>query len=310
MSVDAFIPVLWSKRYVERLKKELVYDKCYNRNYEGEIKRLGDTVRIGTVGPITISDYTKNTTNITPEIIQTDTQSLKITEAKYFDFMIDDIDRVQATPVMDEAMDEAAYGMRNTMDAFLATTLVGGLNSNNLLYNGATVSSATNPIVVGTNVGDVNAYELLVQLNTMMNLNNVPSGGRYVVVDPNFIGKMLVDARFTSFATAGAIETLKAGSTSGGEGGGLANTLRMLVGMDIYVSNNVPTDATAAPNTVYTIVAGYTGAATWADQIPITSPEAFRVQGGFEDAFKMLHLYGATIIRPRALAGAYVQYSV
>lgn len=302
--------MLWSDTYLERLYKDLVYDKCYNKNYEGDIKNVGDTVRIGTVGPITVSSYTTNTVNLTPQLIQTDMQSMTITQSEYFYFALDDVDKAQAMKgVMEGAMKEAAYAMRNTMDAFLATTLAAGLNSTNTVYSGASVSSATNPLIVGTNSGDANAYEVLVALNTLMNLNNVPAGGRFVVVDPNFVGKMLVDARFTSFATAAAVDTMKAGSSMGGDlGGGLATTLKMLVGMDIMVSNNVPVTGTA-PAQVFNILAGYTGASTWAEQIPIGSPEAFRLQTGFADAVRGNHLYGAKVTRPNALAGVYVQYS-
>lgn len=310
MSVNSFIPVLWSDTYLERLYKDLVYDKCFNKNYEGEIKNVGDTVRIGTVGPITVSSYTTNTINLTPQLIQTDMQSMTITQSDYFYFSLDDVDKAQAMKgVMEGAMKEAAYAMKTTMDSFLATTLAAGLNSSNTMYSGASVSSTSNPLIVGTNSGDANAYEVLVALNTLMNLNNVPAGGRYVVVDPNFIGKMLVDPRFTSFATASAVETMKSGSTMGGtDGGGLATTLKMLVGFDIYVSNNVPVSGTS-PTQVYTLIAGYTGAATWAEQIPLGSPEAFRLQTGFADAVRGNHLYGAKVTRPSALAGVYVQYS-
>lgn len=302
--------MLWSDTYLERLYKDLVYDKCFNKNYEGDIKNVGDTVRIGTVGPITVSSYTTNTVNLTPQLIQTDMQSMTITQSEYFYFALDDVDKAQAMKgVMEGAMKEAAYAMRNTMDAFLATTLAAGLNSTNTVYSGTSVSSATNPLIVGTNSGDANAYEVLVALNTLMNLNNVPAGGRFVVVDPNFVGKMLVDARFTSFATAAAVDTMKAGSSMGGDlGGGLATTLKMLVGMDIMVSNNVPVTGTA-PAQVFNILAGYTGASTWAEQIPIGSPEAFRLQTGFADAVRGNHLYGAKVTRPNALAGVYVQYS-
>lgn len=267
-------------------------------------------MRIGTVGPITVSSYTTNSINLTPQLIQTDMQSMTITQSDYFYFSLDDVDKAQAMKgVMEGAMKEAAYAMRNTMDSFLATTLAAGLNSSNTIYSGSSVSSTSNPLIVGTNSGDANAYEVLVSLNTLMNLNNVPAGGRYVVVDPNFIGKMLVDPRFTSFATASAVETMKQGSSMGGDlGGGLATTLKMLVGMDIMVSNNVPVSGSGVTS-VYTLLAGYTGAATWAEQIPIGSPEAFRLQTGFADAVRGNHLYGAKVTRPAALAGVYVQYS-
>ncbi len=321
MTVDNFIPVLWSDIFLTRLKKSLIYSNCFNTDYEGEIKNVGDTVRIGTVGPVTISSYTKNTINLTPELIQTDMQSMSIGQADYFYFSLDDVDKAQAMKgVMEKAMDEAAYGMKNKIDQYLAATLlVGSLNSTTTLPSGSSVSSTSNPIVVGTNSGDTNAYELFTDLSTQLNLQNVPAGDRYCVIDPNFVGKLLKDVRFTSFATAGALETIRQGSSAGGEGqdGALASVLKMLLGMDVYISNNVPVYAAAGSTayvtptstSVYAIIAGYKGAATWANQIPDGQPEAYRLQTGFADAVRGLHLYDGKVTRPAALAGAYVQYS-
>ena len=60
MSVQNFIPALWSARLIEFLRKNLVYVNLCNRNWEGEIKAYGDTVKIGQIGIPTVKDYTKN----------------------------------------------------------------------------------------------------------------------------------------------------------------------------------------------------------------------------------------------------------
>ena len=59
-----------------------------------------------------------------------------------------------------------------------------------------------------------------------------------------------------------------------------------------------------APGGVYTVLAGVKKAATYAEQID--SIEAFRPQDGFNDAVKGLHLYGAKVTRPFALASCEV----
>lgn len=303
MSVDNFIPTLWSKKFLNRLKEEHVYAGCVNRDYEGEIKNLGDTVRVNTVGPVTISSYTKNTINLTPEVIQGAGQSMVIDQADYFYFAIDDVDKAQTSgAVMDGAMDESAFGMRDSTDSFLASLLEDG--AANVMEEGGSASSPTNRITIGSS--DTDAYELLVKMSTELNLNNVPSGERWAVVDPNFVGKLLLDDRFASFATAFAEKTLKEGSSAGPEGGNLTSTLKMLTGFSIKVSNNVPYDST---NDAYTIIAGYKGAASYAEQIAEGSPEAFRLQTGFADAVRGLHLYGGKVFRPSALVKAYVDYA-
>lgn len=305
MTVDNFIPELWSAKYLTRLRKEMVYGMCVNRDYEGEIKKHGDTVRVNTVGPVTISSYTKNTINLTPEVINGAGESMVIDQADYFYFAIDDVDGAQTqSGVMEEAMSEAAYGMRDEIDQFLASLLAAGVAPANTIEVGGSDTSTSNPLLVGTGAGDADAYEVLVELGTVLNKANVPSGGRWCVVDPDFVACLLKDPRFSSFATALSQSIMAAGTSAGPENGNLPSFFKSLLGFDLKVSNNVPTSGS-----VKTILAGYKGAASFAEQIASGSPEAFRLQTGFADAVRGLQLYGGKVFRPSGLARVYVQYS-
>ncbi|MGM8224806.1 P22 coat protein - protein 5 domain protein, partial (plasmid) [Clostridium perfringens] len=57
MSVKNFIPQIWSARLLANLDKNLVYANAVNRDYEGEIKKFGDTVKINQMGDVTVKDY-------------------------------------------------------------------------------------------------------------------------------------------------------------------------------------------------------------------------------------------------------------
>ena len=307
MSVDAFIPTVWSKKFKDVLDPALVFRNCVNTDYEGEIKQQGDTVRVNTIGPVTIAPYTKNTVNLTPEVLQGAGQPMTITEADYFYFALDDVDKAQINvSVMEKAMKRASFGMKESIDTFIGTTIAAGVHEDNILETSGTTSSSTsNPIVVGNGAGDVDAYTLLVNLATRLNKANVPAGDRFVVVNPDFVALLLLDARFTNFATSGALDTIKSGSSAGGEmGGTLPSVLQTLTTLRMYVSNEIPVSGS-----VYTILAGYTGATSFAAQIPEGQPEAFRLQTGFADAVRGLQLYGAHVFEPAGLAAAYIQYS-
>ena len=56
MSVTNFIPTIWSARLLRHLDKKHVYAKLLNRDYEGEIKNYGDTVKINQIGDVEIKD--------------------------------------------------------------------------------------------------------------------------------------------------------------------------------------------------------------------------------------------------------------
>ncbi|KKM96183.1 hypothetical protein LCGC14_1180700 [marine sediment metagenome] len=306
MTVNAFKPILWSASILERLQEAHVYGNVVNRDYEGEIKQHGDTVRVNSVGPVTVDDYTINTTNLTPQVLHTAGQPMVIDQIKKFYFAIDDVDKAQIKGgVMDEAMEEAAFALSNTSDDFLATTLAASVATANILESGAKDSSTSNPIITGLSSGDAEAYNLLVDLSTRLNKANVKAKDRWIVVDPEFIGLLLKDQKFVGFATSGSADTIKTGAPGAGAvGGGLGGMLKTLTGFNVHVSNSVPVSSS-----VLTILAGSKMACSFAEQIPEGQPEAYRLQTGFLDAVRGLHVYGAKVFRPAALAAAYVKYS-
>ena len=60
MSLDNFIPTVWSARLLQRLKAAHVFANVVNTDYAGEISSYGDSVKINAIGDVTVGDYTKN----------------------------------------------------------------------------------------------------------------------------------------------------------------------------------------------------------------------------------------------------------
>lgn len=276
MSLENFIPEIWSARLLVSLKKFLVYgqDGVVNRDYEGEIRQMGDTVRINSIGPVTVGTYTKNTNIGDPETLTDAQTTLTIDQAKYFNFQVDDIDRAQQNPkVMDQAMQEAAYALRDAADQYVAS-LYTGVASDNI------IGDDTTPVVPSK----TDAYEYLVDLGVKLTDAKVPMDGRWVVVPPWFYGLLLKDDRF--------VDASKAGTTAGLRNGQVG----MAAGFIVLQSHNVPNTGGAK----YKILAGHPMAISYAEQI--NKVEAYRPEKRFADAVKGLHLYGAKLVRPEAIA--------
>lgn len=270
MAITNFIPQIWSARLLENLRKNLVFGNVVNRDYEGEIRNYGDTVKINSIGPITVADYTKNTDINPPETLSDAQRTLVIDQAKYFNFLIDDVDQAQTNPkLMDAAMLEAAYALADKTDQFLASQYV---------YAANTIGNDTTPVVPTTTT----AYEILVDASIKLDEANIPRTNRWAVIPPWFYGLLLKDDRFVKF-TASADKVLRTGEV--GEAAGFT----------IYVSNNIVNTAGAK----YKILIGHPMAITYAEQI--SKVEAYRPERRFADAVKGLHLYGAKVIRPGAL---------
>jgi N4-gp56 family major capsid protein len=278
MAVDNFIPEVWRAALLASLKKALVYAApgVANRNYEGDIARAGDTVRITSVGRPTIGTYVPNVTTISPETLTTGQRTLTVDQSKYFAFEIDDVDARQvAGTLMGEAMTEAAYALRDVADRYVGGLYTQAQSANQL---GTIVVDASTPLV---------AYDsILVPLKVKLDEASVPTEGRYCIVPPWLHGRLLRDNRFIDASASGSTDPL------------LNGRVGRAAGFDIYVSNNCP-NPTADHNVV---TAGHPMAVTYAEQIANT--EAYRPESSFSDAVKGLHVYGAKVIRPEALATA------
>ncbi len=276
MSVANFIPTIWSARLLAHLDKKHVYAALVNRDYEGEIKNYGDTVKINQIGDITIKDYEKGKDIDTPEDLSGDQTILTIDQAKYFNFSIDDVDKAQVNPkLMDAAMQRSAYAMNDVTDKWLA----------NLMYlaaqnNGNNLGSDDSVVVPTKN----DAYDYLVDLGTDLTEKDVPTEGRWVVVPAWYHGLLLKDNRFVGNGT-----DYNKALIEGGEVG-------VAAGFRVWLSNNVPNTDGAK----YKVIAGTNAGGSYAEQILET--KAYSPEKRFADAVKGLHVYGGKVVQPKCLS--------
>jgi hypothetical protein len=301
MAVDNFIPEVWAARLLANLHNATVYgqDGVINRDYEGEIQAAGNTVRINSIGTVSVSDYVKNTDMAAPQVLTDAQEVLVIDQAKSFNFQVDDVDAAQAQPkFMQSAMQEAAYALRNVTDVFIRDAMLADAFSANTV--GA--SGDTNGVLLDTTgTAGTNAYERLVDMSVFLDNNNVPEDGRWVVVPPWVEGLLLKDARFVSFGTPTNQMRIANGTLDGGNASGTPGSSQIgrVAGFDVFKSNNVKTSS-ANTTASWAIIAGHGIATTFADQI--NKVVAYSPEKRFADAVKGLHLYGAKVVRPYALA--------
>ena len=98
MAIKNFIPTIWSEHLIQDIAHKRVAVNNSNLVYEGEIREKGSKVQVCGLFPVTISDYEKNTEIAAPEMLEDYHNDIVIDQAKYFNFMIDDVDRAQADP--------------------------------------------------------------------------------------------------------------------------------------------------------------------------------------------------------------------
>jgi N4-gp56 family major capsid protein len=270
MAILRFVPAVWTAALLSSLKKQLVYAALCNRDYEGEIKGAGNTVRITSLSRPTVSSYTRNA-NITYEELTDAQRTLVVDQEKHWAFTIDDVDAAQAkASVIQEAMTEASYSLADTVDQFVAG-----------LYTQAAVANRLGTVAVTS--GDL-AYTQLRKLALKLDEANVPTPDRWAVVPHWYHSLLLENNKFVDASASGSTEPLYNGRVG------------RALGFTIYASNNAP----LVTGDDYAVMAGTNRAITFAQQLMKT--EAGRSENRFGDWLRGLSVYGAKVIRPEGIA--------
>lgn len=279
MSIDLFVPEVWSARLLRHLDAALIYAQpsIMNRNWEGEISDSGDTVHIQKVGSPTIVSYVKGT-QMTVERPAGTTDTLTIDRDKAFYVAMDDLDKVQVNvPLFEQFTGRAGRKMAETVDADVAARQVAGAASANAIGTDAS------PVTIKSGGTYATFYAFAVEARRLLDNSEAPEDGRWMVINPDLEAKVLVDDKFIP---AGASEQR-------------TGQIGQIAGFDLLKTTRTPSSpgsgGSPVPNWKVIYGAG-NYATTFANQLIKT--EAERLQGLFEDAVKGRNVWGAKIIEP------------
>lgn len=268
MAITNFIPTIWSENLYTELDKQYIAVKNCNREYEGDIKGCGSSVKICGVGDINVFDYTKNSDLSSPEEISETERSLIIDQAKCFNFQIDDIDRAQSVPgLMNAAMKVAANALSNAADAYVYS-LYG--DADKMIYNTKTTVD--------------NILDTFLAARKVLYKNNVTDSSDVIFEVSPDIAELIIKAKI-NLATdnAAVLENGCIGS---------------IAGCKVFVSNNI-VQGESDGAVQHMCMARTKRAIAFAEQL--SEINAYRPEKRFADAVKGLHLYGAKVVYPKEI---------
>ncbi|AZU97381.1 major capsid protein [Thermobifida phage P318] len=309
--LGTFIPEIWTSQLFLDLEASLILSSgaVSNRQYEGHFQRQGDTVRIphfqdtasvsegydpyGEIGPANRAEL--------------DSILVRVDQARTIHFEVDDLHQLQTQEglsLMQALTQQHARALAESMDRHVAATIKDAIfgvdrNSGGGALHGE-VKQLTPP-ATGTEI-----YQKIIEARTILDINNVPQNGRYLIVGPAEYAKLLTDENFIDASKYGAGSVL-----ANGEVGRVA-------GMTVIVSNTIGSHLTDAQYADLPGVAGGYGvrasnsggenihmlvghpmAVTMVGQL--TQMEAYRPEKKFTNAVKGLYIFGTKVIRPEAL---------
>ncbi len=268
MAYENFKPTVWSQYIQRELEKKckLVAD-CW-KQFEGEVKH-GKTVKILGVGSPSIGDYkgyNEGTPIGTPETINGTDLDMTIDQAKYFNFMVDDVDKAQSVPgLMENLIAEAAHKMALANDSYVASLA----KDHNLSNEGAAITTAS-------------AAKKAIDAGLLaLRENDVDVEDNVVIEIAPFLYQLFKD-NLVELKTAND-ELIKKG------------VVGIYDGAEVKLCNNLYKDEAG----MYHNLIRTKKAIAFARQIDET--EAYRPEGFFSDAIKGLNVFGAKIVRPKEL---------
>ena len=198
MSVDSFKPEVWHAELRMAYEKDLVYVNFCNRDYEGDIAQMGDTVHIDTIGDVTVTDYVPGVTKIEAKALDTTDQTLVIDRCKMFAFKVDDVDKRQVRGnMMTAGMRKAAYGMKDEAAQYVAG-----------MYAGVAPANTIAPRYIDS--GD-EAFESLIDLGLLLDEANVAQEGRWCAAPPWFFALLVTSKYVTNVAFSQANAAIQSG---------------------------------------------------------------------------------------------------
>lgn len=291
-----FIPEIWSGKLIQNFYDATVLSAIANTDYEGEIRRMGDTVNIRTTPEVTIRTYVKGQ-SLTVESPDKPKIQLTIDKGEYFAAIEDDVDKVQADiNLMDTWSKDASEKMKIRIDQRVLTDILPGISA---LNKGSTAGRISGNIVLGTTGSPVLVdaaptggapsviLSYLVDLGIVLDEANVPESNRFVVLPAKAIGLIKKSEFRDSSITGDGTSILRNGRVG------------MIDRFTVYMSHNLLSGGSGASK-YFNIIAGHKMGFTFASQM--TEMETIRSESTFGNIVRGLQVYGYQVVKPEALA--------
>lgn len=275
MSLDNFIPELWSASILENFHNDAVLVGMANREYEKNFT-AGSKLHIPGVVDVQVKDYKTGAVTGTggakvprttiPDAVASTGIEITIDQEKAFDFLVDDIAAAQANQSMDAYTKSAAAALVEDAETFLSAMLTS---------KGTAVTGIANP------TDWASAYTAILKLRGKLLAAKVPAMDRVLLINASFEEFLLSDSsKLTSFDKSNMTDGLREA------------TIGRLLGFDVVTSPWLDDTKPMA-------VAFHKPSVAYVSQVEKT--ESMRAEQTFADRVRGLHVYGGAVLRPTAV---------
>lgn len=306
------IPEIWSGKMLVEFYEVSPLPQITNSDWEGEVKKMGDTVKIRSLPDITVQNYTKGQ-ELNYELPEEGLTELVVDKAKFWAFRTDIVDEHQSD--IEFSTKRVTHAGEKTSEAvaedFFQDIIAdadadnsgntAGVRSNSIKLGALGGANGANHVGLTSGASGTankrNILDFITDLTVVADEAKLPKDGRWLVL-PSWACKMI------------RMSDLKDASISGDATSPLRNGITGNVdGWDIYKTNQlysvVDSTSTSTTPTVTYVPFGHKSAITWAAQFTDTySGVSERFIGRY---YRGLTVYGHDTVKSDALGMAIVR---
>lgn len=292
MSYATFIPTVEAQRLLREVEKNLVFAVDCNREYEGDVKQRGDSVRILMAGEPTLYTITKDGKTGTKATNALDAKGkdvihkgigdaeelegasvlMQINTISYFHYLLGDIDKAQMSKknLYAENRRASARKIAEAQDKYIAYTMA---------TDKSIQGTAVTPVAGTAGEGQINVLDWIDDLVLEFNDNDISDSTELVMEVSPKLWK-IIKKEYRDLDT---------------------DNSKLLAGRRLGRYNDITikksTNCYKADGTYEYAFIRTKRAVAFAN--PLVETEAYRPEKGFSDAVKGFSLYDSKIIRPK-----------
>lgn len=122
--VSVLVPSVWSQNYYEALLAELPFNAVVSRDWEGEIKALGDRVKISQIPQFSEAIELAEDAKSDADAVTVTQQELVINKRIVKDFIVTNKALLQSIPFVDKLRELAIYSIMKKMQSLIVSLIV------------------------------------------------------------------------------------------------------------------------------------------------------------------------------------------
>ncbi|MBK7380565.1 MAG: hypothetical protein IPJ03_16540 [Ignavibacteriales bacterium] len=181
--LDYLIPEIWSASMYDELRNSIMFANLFSRQYEGEIKNVGDTVKVQQIQAPSAEILTDDKQQFASSALTVSQFSIVANKRASAAFEFTDLAQLQSLSFQQQAQEALVYAIRLKMESDIIAGLLPSTSAPD--HDIAPASGPLAAVDLGT-------------MRTLLSTAKVPVSNRSLLLSPSYYGDLLNATTVTS----------------------------------------------------------------------------------------------------------------